>query len=72
MLEALYASNAKVRGNIFHAMSNVNLEYLPPPVGASGRGAGNMLDLWLQGADPRRDVSMQGTEISPKSGTDHP
>jgi len=32
MLEGLYKKNAKIRGNIFHAMSHVNLEYLPPPI----------------------------------------
>ena len=31
-LESLYTKNAKVRGNIYHAMSRVNLEYLPPPL----------------------------------------
>lgn len=36
MLYGLYRKNAKVRGNIFHAMSNVNFEYLPP--GIPGRG----------------------------------
>ncbi|ABK17300.1 ATP-binding protein [Syntrophobacter fumaroxidans] len=33
MLEGLYRKNAKVRGNIFYAMSHVNLEYLPPAPG---------------------------------------
>jgi tRNA 2-thiocytidine biosynthesis protein TtcA len=32
LLEGLYRGNRKVRGNIFHAMSHVNLEYLPPPL----------------------------------------
>jgi tRNA 2-thiocytidine biosynthesis protein TtcA len=50
MLDALYSSNAKVRGNIFHAMSNVNPEYLPPPLDASGRKGGNLLDVWLEKA----------------------
>ncbi len=31
-LNALCVNNPKVRGNIFHAMSNINLEYLPPPL----------------------------------------
>ena len=31
-LESIFAKNPKVRGNIFHAMSHVNLEYLPPPL----------------------------------------
>jgi len=47
MLEALCSSNGKIRGNIFHAMSNVNLEYLPPPTDASGRGAANLMEVWL-------------------------
>ncbi len=29
MLEEFYRENEKIRGNIFHAMHNVNLEYLP-------------------------------------------
>ncbi len=32
LLNSLYRNNRKVRGNIFHAMSHVNLEYLPPPL----------------------------------------
>jgi tRNA 2-thiocytidine biosynthesis protein TtcA len=32
LLETLYNRNPKVRGNIFHAMSHVNPEYLPPSV----------------------------------------
>jgi len=32
LLEPLYRKNPKVRGNIFHAMSHINLEYLPPPL----------------------------------------
>jgi tRNA 2-thiocytidine biosynthesis protein TtcA len=32
LLETLYRGNRKVRGNIFHAMSHVNTEYLPPPL----------------------------------------
>lgn len=31
-LDSLCVNNPKVRGNIFHAMSNINLEYLPPPL----------------------------------------
>jgi len=30
LLETLYSSNSKVRGNIFHAMSNIRLDYLLP------------------------------------------
>lgn len=37
VLEELYRKNRKVRGNIFHAMSNVNLEYLPPGLPARGK-----------------------------------
>jgi tRNA 2-thiocytidine biosynthesis protein TtcA len=41
VLYGLYKKNAKVRGNIFHAMSNINLEYLPPGIPARGkRGPG--------------------------------
>jgi tRNA 2-thiocytidine biosynthesis protein TtcA len=32
LLKTLYRNNRKVRGNIFHAMSHVNLDYLPPPL----------------------------------------
>ncbi|MFP5213729.1 MAG: ATP-binding protein [Acidobacteriota bacterium] len=32
ILDTLYRKNPKVRGNIFHAMSHVNAEYLPPPL----------------------------------------
>ena len=32
LLGGLYRKNPKVRGNIYHAMSNVNAEYLPPPL----------------------------------------
>lgn len=32
LLTELYRGNSKVRGNIFHAMSHVNLDYLPPPL----------------------------------------
>jgi len=32
LLAELYRGNSKVRGNIFHAMSHVNLDYLPPPL----------------------------------------
>jgi tRNA 2-thiocytidine biosynthesis protein TtcA len=37
MLDGLFRKNSKVRGNIYHAMSNVNLEYLPPRLPARGR-----------------------------------
>lgn len=37
MLEGLYRKNPKVRGNIFHAMSNVNPEYLPPGLPVRGK-----------------------------------
>jgi tRNA 2-thiocytidine biosynthesis protein TtcA len=32
LLYPLFKKNPKVRGNIYHAMSHVNLEYLPPPL----------------------------------------
>ena len=37
MLEGLFKKNSKVRGNIYHAMSNVNLEYLPKPLPVRGK-----------------------------------
>jgi len=40
MLDGLFRKNSKVRGNIYHAMSNVNLQYLPPKLPSTGRGAG--------------------------------
>jgi tRNA 2-thiocytidine biosynthesis protein TtcA len=42
LLSELYSKNSKVRGNIFHAMSHVNLEYLPPPL-ESGNGSSTLL-----------------------------
>lgn len=50
MLEQLYSSNSKVRGNIFHALSHVNLEYLPPPLDAAGKDRGNLLEVWRRKA----------------------
>lgn len=48
LLERLYAANDKVRGNIFHAMSNLNPAYLPPLLadrrGHRRRSAGPPLD----------------------------
>jgi tRNA 2-thiocytidine biosynthesis protein TtcA len=32
LLDPLFKQNPKVRGNIYHAMSHVNHEYLPPPL----------------------------------------
>lgn len=32
MLNRIYQENPKVRGNLYHAMSHVNREYLPPPL----------------------------------------
>ncbi|MGC9195093.1 MAG: ATP-binding protein [Syntrophobacteraceae bacterium] len=37
MLEKLIKKNPKVRGNIYHAMSNVNFEYLPQPLPIRGK-----------------------------------
>jgi len=39
LLTELYRGNSKVRGNIFHAMSHVNLEYLPPPISSRSNDA---------------------------------
>lgn len=71
MLDVLYGSNEKVRGNIFHAMSNANLEYLPPPLDASGRNRGNLLDVWLnKGCTPNAGEGKDrdgGSASDPKS-----
>ncbi|MGO8942476.1 MAG: ATP-binding protein [Syntrophobacteraceae bacterium] len=40
MLEGLFRKNLKVRGNIYHAMSNVNLEYLPKGLPVRGKRNG--------------------------------
>jgi tRNA 2-thiocytidine biosynthesis protein TtcA len=40
MLEGLISRNSKVRGNVYHAMSNINTDYLPPRLPASGRRSG--------------------------------
>ncbi|MGV8050815.1 MAG: ATP-binding protein [Anaerolineaceae bacterium] len=45
LLDALYKQNRKVRGNLFHAMSNLNLEYLPPPLKSSRDGYLNLLEF---------------------------
>jgi tRNA 2-thiocytidine biosynthesis protein TtcA len=37
LLDSLYKKNEKVRGNIYHAMSNLNPEYLPPPLPSRGK-----------------------------------
>lgn len=39
ILDTLCRKNSKVRGNIFHAMSHVNLEYLPPPLDSGKAGS---------------------------------
>ncbi len=57
VLESLYSGNPKVRGNIFHAMSHVNAEYLPPPL-----GSGN-----VRGPLDRRSQTDNGSE---KDGTE--
>ncbi len=37
ILHGLFKKNSKVRGNIYHAMSNINLEYLPKGLPARGK-----------------------------------
>lgn len=44
LLETLYSKNEKVRGNVFHAMSHVNRDYLPPPL--KSPRAGNSPESW--------------------------
>jgi tRNA 2-thiocytidine biosynthesis protein TtcA len=43
-LDSISRENTKVRGNIFHAMSNINHAYLPPPLGSEA-GYTNLLDF---------------------------
>jgi tRNA 2-thiocytidine biosynthesis protein TtcA len=45
LLESLYRGNRKVRGNIFHAMSHVNLEYLPPPLQTNSGDYANLQEF---------------------------
>lgn len=37
MLEGLLRKNSKVRGNVYHAMSNINLQYLPKGLPVRGK-----------------------------------
>lgn len=41
LLGRLYRSNNKIRGNIYRAMSNINLEYLIPPLDGGRLNDGN-------------------------------
>jgi tRNA 2-thiocytidine biosynthesis protein TtcA len=46
MLDSLFKKNSKVRGNIYHAMSNINLDYLPKGLPARGkRGLNKELEI---------------------------
>lgn len=45
LLETLYKKNSKVRGNLFHAMSHVNLAYLPPPLESPQNGCASLLEV---------------------------
>lgn len=45
MLEEIYRGNRKVRGNIYHAMSHVNHEYLPPPLASKTGDHANLQDF---------------------------
>jgi tRNA 2-thiocytidine biosynthesis protein TtcA len=45
LLEVLSRKNSKVRGNLFHAMSHVKLDYLPPPLDQP-RDASNLLQFF--------------------------
>lgn len=46
IMDTLCRKNPKVRGNIFHAMSRINLEYLPPPL-ESGKAVSSEATLSL-------------------------
>ncbi len=51
ILDTLTTKNSKVRGNIFHAMSRINHEYLPPPLQGPQNGCATLLEF-LQQKDP--------------------
>jgi tRNA 2-thiocytidine biosynthesis protein TtcA len=58
MLEVLFKRNSKVRGNIYHAMSNINFEYLPKGLPARGkRGPANVQHFSREAAKSRREES---------------
>lgn len=61
LLGPLMKSNPKVRGNIFHAMSHINLEYLPPPLtGMSGiPSLKDALPLAQKGSGPNEEKPAQ-------------
>ncbi len=44
LLSDLYRGNSKVRGNIFHAMSHVNLDYLPPSIKTSMNDSKDLIE----------------------------
>jgi tRNA 2-thiocytidine biosynthesis protein TtcA len=61
LLETLFSNNPKVRGNIFHAMSHVNLEYLPPPLNCR-RGVPTLMHALLTSQDGPKAYASDDTE----------
>lgn len=63
LLETLFEKNPKVRGNIFHAMSHVNLEYLPPPLGGK-RGVLTLMHSLLQSQEGTKPYESYENPVS--------
>ena len=64
LLGTLFAKNAKVRGNIYHAMSHVNLEYLPPPLDGQ-RGLLSLKDALQTLQDGQQPYAADDSEENP-------
>jgi len=63
MLDGLFRENPRVRGNIYHAMSNINLEYLPKGLPVRGkRGAAEERDV---SHEARREEKLKKISTSP-------
>ncbi len=61
LLQTLFSNNPKVRGNIFHAMSHVNLEYLPPPLDGQ-RGLPTLMHALLPSQDGPKAYASDDTK----------
>ena len=66
ILEPLFRKNPKVRGNIFHAMSHINLEYLPPPLDGY-RGQPTLMHALKESRDGVKTYGSHEPEENPVS-----
>lgn len=64
LLGPLFAKNPKVRGNIYHAMSHVNLDYLPPPLDGQ-RGLLTLRDAVQTTQNGRKPYATDDSEENP-------